>query len=75
MGRYFIQVGGKVKGPMEVEVIVGLRWFGPDSLLCPEAASTKSRHNWLRAQTFPEIRAFLRGPGTPGTDAPGQVSG
>ncbi|MBI5597347.1 MAG: hypothetical protein HY928_14740 [Elusimicrobia bacterium] len=59
--RYWVRLGGRVRGPMNTDELLGLRQLDGFTLLCQEGRDTGQRRNWRFARAIPGVREALSG--------------
>jgi hypothetical protein len=53
--KFHIRIGGRVRGPFQIDELVVLPDFSPHTLVCPEGKDLANRRNWVFARAHPAI--------------------
>lgn len=59
--KYWISIGGDIKGPYKPQELLGAPFFHPGMLVCPETSLGESGEDWRCADSVEDISFLMKG--------------
>ncbi len=63
--KYWISIGGDIKGPYKPQELLGAPFFHPGMLVCPESSLGESGEDWRCADAVEDISFLMKGGAAP----------